>query len=88
MNRHLENAYASFAQAQRSFKAGNGYEGNQFMKMMTTNIQKYRAGWNAPSHGHILMHLDKWFNEANPSFYDDQQWLERGQRHMSYLNAA
>lgn len=83
MNRHLENAYASFAQAQRSFKAGNGYEGNQFMNMMTTNIQKHRAGWNAPSHGHIMMMLDKQFNQANPDFYDDQQWLENGEPLMS-----
>lgn len=83
MNRHLENAYASFAQAQRSFKAGNGYEGNQFMNMMTTNILKYSAGWNAPSHGHIMMMLDKQFNQANPDFYDDQQWLENGEPLMS-----
>ena len=84
MNRHLENAYASFAQAQRSFKAGNAYEGNQFMKMMTTNIQHVlEIEANAPSHGHIMMMLDKQFNQANPDFYDDQQWLENGEPLMS-----
>jgi len=84
MNRHLENAYASFAQAQRSFKAGNGYEGNQYMKMMTTNIQHVlEIEANAPSYGHIVMMLDEQFNHANPDFYNDQQWLENGEPLMS-----